>query len=311
MKKLSIVIPVFNEEAVFPELLRRITQITKTQETEIIFIDDGSVDNTRSLIRSAVSTYSNIMGVFFSRNFGHQKAVRAGLIHATGDVIVVMDGDLQDPPELIPQFLTKIQAGYDVVYAVRKKRKENILKRVSYSVFYRLLHKISGDISIPQDSGDFSAMTRRVVDMIKQLDERNQFVRGIRSWVGFPQIGIEYERDQRFAGETKYSLRKLFRLAYDGIFSFSYVPLLMITWLGFISAFGAFLGIITILYFRIFTATNVPGFASTAIFILFLGGVQLISIGVIGEYIRRIYDEVKRRPHFIVSEVVTKNDQVQ
>ncbi len=306
MKSISVVVPLYNEEEVFEELLRRLTESLKQFSYELVFVDDGSTDRTRELLRHASQKDGHVVAVLFSRNFGHQAAVRAGLIESKNEYVIVMDGDLQDPPEVLPKFLEELERGTDVAYAIRKKRKESILKRAAYSSFYKILHKISGEVSMPKDSGDFCAMSRRAVDALKSLEERNQYVRGIRSWVGFVQKGVEYERDRRFAGETKYSLKKLFKLAYDGIFSFSYFPLVLISALGALSALGAFAGIIVVLYFRLFTEAVIPGFASTAIFVLFLGGVQLASIGVIGEYIKRIYDEVKKRPHYIISEVLKK-----
>lgn len=304
MKKLSIVVPVYNEEENFNILLTRTCEVLSSYDYEIMFVDDGSLDNTRSLIETASKNNTKVKGIVFSRNFGHQAAVKAGIEHAKGDVVVIMDGDLQDPPEVIPKFLEKIEEGFDVVYAIRKKRKENFFKRFCYSLFYKLLFSLSDSVKIPKDSGDFGAIRREVVDAMRQFDERNQYVRGIRSWVGFRQVGIEYERDKRYAGEVKYTFRKLIKLAYDGIFSFSYKPLSFITFVGFLTAIGAFLGILIVIYFKLFTSRDIPGFASTASIILFIGGVQMLSLGILGEYIKRIYDEVKKRPRFIISKFI-------
>ena len=221
-----------------------------------------------------------------------------------------MDGDLQDPPEVLSIFIEKWQEGWDVVYAVRKKRKENFFKRVAYAIFYRILNKIS-NIDIPLDSGDFSVIDRKIVNLLKAMPERNRFVRGIRTWVGFKQIGVDYERDRRFAGKPKYTFKRLVKLALDGVISFSYFPLQMARSLGFIVSGVSLVGAVLTLCQRLFTDTTVPGYATTVISILFLGGIQLITIGILGEYIGRIYDEVKQRPLYIFQELIGFEDDAR
>lgn len=302
----SVVIPVFNEEENLPELQRRLEVVLRAfgEPYEIIFVDDSSQDKTPSLIKEAARKNLNIKLVRFSRNFGHQAAISAGLDYASGDAIVIMDGDLQDPPEVIPEFIRKWREGYDVVYGIKKKRKEWWGLRLCYLLFYRILRFLSSGTDLPLDSGDFSLISRRAADAIKSMPERNRYVRGLRSWVGFQSVGVPFERGRRYAGESKYNFRKLLRLAYDGIFSFSYAPLRFITGFGFLTSAVSFVAILIVLYFRLFTDKSVPGFASLAIIILFIGGIQLLSLGIIGEYISRIYDETKKRPHYVIEEKV-------
>lgn len=300
----SIVIPVYNEEENLLELYHRLKKVLVNLDElyEIIFVNDGSMDRTRDIIYELRNSDPNIKLISFSRNFGHQTSVSAGLDFASGHATIMMDGDLQDPPEIIPRLIEKWQEGYKVVYALRKKRKEGLFKRFAYSTFYRLLKKISY-IDIPLDSGDFSLIDRKVVDLLIKMPERNKFIRGLRAWVGFQQIGIEYERDKRYAGEPKYSLNKLLNLALDGLISFSYAPLKLATSFGFVVSGFAFFGAIFTFIQRI-TIGTIPGFATTVISILFLGGIQLMTIGILGEYIGRIYDEVKQRPLYIVEEII-------
>lgn len=299
--KYSVILPVYNEQENITEIFKRVTKVLSKLDNsyEIIFINDGSRDKTESLLHKLNKKDAHVKIISFSRNFGHQTAVTAGLDYSSGKYIAIMDADLQDPPEVLPQFFAKLKEGYNVAYAIRKKRKEGIIKKISYSTFYRLLKRIA-NINIPLDSGDFCVMDRTVVDMINGLPERNRFIRGLRSWVGFRQIGIEYERDSRHAGQSKYTLKKLFKLAFDGIFSFSYTPLKIMMNLGFIlllvSVFGSFL----VIYMRFFTQIFVPGFATTIILIMFFGGLQMFSLGIMGEYIGRIYDEVKLRPNYVI-----------
>lgn len=304
MKKISIVIPVYNEEKVLEELYRRLVKVMDSlnYEFEVIMVDDGSKDNSLRILEDFCQRDKRFKLISFSRNFGHQTAVSAGIDFTSGDAVIVMDADLQDPPEVLPNFIAKWEEGYDVVYAIRTKRKEGFLKRMAYAAFYRILRYIS-DIEIPLDSGDFSIMDKKIVDLLKKMPERNRFVRGIRSWLGFRQIGLAYERDPRFAGETKYTFKKLLKLAFDGIVSFSKVPLQFASLMGFIvSAFAIIYGIGTF-FQKILTDTTVPGYTTTIIMITFIGGIQLITIGIIGEYIARIYDEVKQRPHYIIKEL--------
>lgn len=309
---LSLVIPLYNEEEVFAELLRRLCEFVNTLQTapnnqartvEVILIDDGSHDATPRLIQEASATHSWIRGVIFSRNFGHQIAVTAGMQHTSGRAVAILDGDLQDPPEVILEFLQKMRAGYDVVYAIRTKRKENILKRAAYAAFYRIMRALS-TIPIPLDSGDFCLMSRRVVDEVNTMPERHRFIRGMRSWVGYQQIGHSYPRAARTMGESKYSFSKLLKLAFDGIFTFSEKPLQWSTMMGMIVAAGSFLWGTFVILWRIFgvPSSSIQGWATLAVGIMFLGGVQLISIGILGEYIGRIHNEVKGRPMYVVKE---------
>ncbi len=304
--KLSIIIPLLNEEANLSELMRRTTAMLHTQQNdwELIFVDDGSTDATPTMLAAEAAKDSHIKTIIFSRNFGHQAAITAGLNHASGDLVAMIDGDLQDPPELIPKLIEKQKEGYDVVYAIRENRKEAWWKNVSYKMFYRFIGAISSGVNLPLDAGDFSLVTRRVVDALNAMPENNRYIRGLRSWVGFRQTGVAYSRDARFAGESKYTLWKMIKLAYDGIFSFSYFPITTVGVLGFLSALGAFVSILVVLYLRLFTEKSIPGFASTAIITLFFGGIQLLAISILGEYIHRIYDETKHRPLYVVKEKI-------
>lgn len=299
----SIILPIYNEEQNLPHLYKRVSQVMEKLggDFELIFINDGSTDKTSLLLKQFHEKNKKVKVINFSRNFGHQTAVTAGLHHISGDYIAVLDGDLQDPPEVLPDFFGKAKKGFDVVYAIRKKRKENIFLKICYSLFYKILHRVA-DIDIPLDSGDFCVMSKRVVQAINSLPERNRFVRGLRSWTGYKQTGLFYERDKRFAGESKYNLQKMFKLAFDGIFSFSYIPLQAMFFLGSISLLLSILGSLWAIYERFFTVNynRVPGFATTIILIMFVGGLQMFSIGVMGEYLRRVYDEVKQRPQYII-----------
>lgn len=309
---LSIVVPCYNEVDVLPVLQKRLTAALDGLgiEWEVILIDDGSSDASWEEMRRVHQRDQRFKAVAFSRNFGHQRAVSAGLTFARGDVVAVMDADLQDPPELLPACLEKIAAGYDVVFAVRRKRKEHFLKRAAYSAFYRLLKTIS-DVEIPLDAGDFCVMTRRVVDVLGGMRESNIFVRGLRAWVGFKQIGLEYERGERAAGKTKYSFLKLVRLANDGLFSFSILPLRVATTLGILTlmlsvGIFAFLILWRLIGFRFMghTPQELPGWTALAIGLLFFGAMQLLILGVLGEYLGRIYTEVKERPRWVVREAL-------
>ena len=301
----SIVIPIYNEEAVIPELYRRLAAVMDAldEPTEVILVDDGSRDRTFGMLSDLSKHDKRVKVLRFSRNFGHQIAISAGIDHARGDAVVLMDGDLQDPPEVLPSFIQQWREGYDVVYAIRKKRKENIFKRAAYAVFYRLLRKLSY-LDIPLDSGDFCLMDKRVAQVVRDLPERNRFVRGLRTWAGFRQIGLSYERDARFAGEPKYTFGKLMKLAYDGIFSFSTVPLRLAVYAGFAFALVSFLGGMFIIYRKLFHQIEVQGWTSIIVVTTFIGGIMMMMIGVIGEYVGRIYDEVKQRPLYIVQEKV-------
>lgn len=304
---ISVVIPCYNEDEVLNRLYERVTAAAEKWDEpfEVIVVDDGSGEKTWDMICNIHKCDPRWKAIQLSRNFGHQIAVSAGMYHSRGDCIVIIDGDLQDPPEEIERFISKWREGYEVVYAIRTKRKENLLKRFCYAVFYRILDRVT-TTSIPLDAGDFCLMDRKVVDLLNNMQEANRFVRGLRSWVGFRQTGLTYERDSRWAGKPKYTFRKLVKLGLNGILSFSYAPIRLVTYFGFTVALLSFLGVIFTLFQRIFLGyfrsiglEPVPGFATIVIAILFIGGVQLISLGVIGEYIGRIYDEVKRRPLWI------------
>jgi len=312
MKTISIVIPCYNEQEVLPELFKRLTAVTNAWKynVEMICINDGSKDNTWQLLKQQVDKDSRWKIISFSRNFGHQTAVSCGLTYTVGDAVFIIDADLQDPPEVLESFLNKWEDGFDVVYAIRKARKESIFKKFSYWAFYRVLSKLS-DLKIPLDSGDFSLMDRKVVNVINALPERNRFVRGLRAWAGFKQVGLEYERQARFAGETKYPFKKLLKLASDGIISFSSTPLIISAYIGMIVSFLAFIGVIFAILQRIFSPFfisigigPIAGYSTTIMAIMFLGGIQLIFLGIIGMYLGRIYDEVKQRPNWVINESV-------
>ncbi|BCW93405.1 MAG: glycosyl transferase [Thermoanaerobaculum sp.] len=301
--ELSVVVPVFNEEENLPELYRRLTAVlgTAASSWEILFVDDGSRDRSWEIIRGLAENDPHVRGLRFSRNFGHQMAFAAGLDHARGQAVVIMDADLQDPPELIPQLLAKHREGYEVVYAVRTARHgETFFKRLTAKLFYRLLARITS-VHIPLDTGDFRLMGRRAVEAFRRLPERHRFTRGLVAWLGFPQTGVPYERAPRHAGTTKYPLRKMLRLALDAITSFSHVPLQLATWLGFIVSGFAFFYILVVIALK-FAGISWPGYTSIMAAILFLGGVQLVMVGLLGEYVGRIYDEVKHRPLYLVAE---------
>lgn len=297
----SLIFPVYNEETNIIPLYERVIKVIRNLKDsyEIIFINDGSKDDTLKILKILRQKDKNIKIINFSRNFGHQIAVTAGLEYSSGKYIAVLDADLQDPPEILPKFFTKLKNGYDVVYAVRKKRKEGFVKKLAYATFYRLLNKIAS-IDIPLDTGDFCVMSHRIVKDINSMPERNRFVRGLRSWAGYKQIGISYERKERFSGKSKYTLVKLFKLAYDGIFSFSYIPLKILLNFGLLLLILSVFFTFIVIYLRYFSNIFVPGFPTTIILIMFFGGLQMFSIGIMGEYLGRIYDEVKQRPNYIV-----------
>jgi len=305
---ISVVVPLKDEEGNVAQLLARITATVEraTRERgddyEIVAVDDGSTDATLALLRQAQAGLPRLVIVSLSRNFGHQIAATAGLENARGDAVILIDGDLQDPPELIETFLEKWREGFDVVYATRRARRgESPFKVQTARAFYRIIRRLT-NVSIPVDTGDFRLMDRRVVDALEQTRERHRFLRGLVSWVGFKQTGIEYERDARVSGKTKYPLSKMVRFAFDGITSFSELPLRFATYLGFVVSGFAFVYTIVVVILK-FLGANEPGYTSTMVAILFLGGVQLIGIGILGEYVGRIYDQVKGRPLYFVSSV--------
>jgi dolichol-phosphate mannosyltransferase len=307
MKLLSAVIPLYNEEPNVKELLRRVHEVLGRlqgiDDYEVVCVNDGSRDGTLETLRALLPVYPKLVVVSLSRNFGHQLAATAGIDASKGDAIVLMDGDLQDPPELIEQFVQKWNEGYDVVYAVRRSRKgESAFKLFTARAFYRITRRLT-NVSIPVDTGDFRLMSRRVAEALKQTRERHRFLRGLISWIGFNQIGVPYDRDARYAGTTKYPFSKMLRFAFDGITAFSEVPLRFASYFGFCVSIAAFAVAVTEILIKIFTGYNLPGYTSTMFAILFLGGVQLIGIGILGEYIGRIYDQVKGRPLYLVSTI--------
>jgi glycosyltransferase involved in cell wall biosynthesis len=304
----SIVAPIYNEVGNIRELYRRISEVmNQTGEPwELVMVDDGSKDGSADVMQAVYEEDSqHVRVVRFARNFGHQIAVTAGLDYVTGKAIVLIDADLQDPPEVILQMIEKWREGYEVVYAIRAGREgESWFKLATASLFYRILYKIT-DINIPLDTGDFRLMDRAVVDAIRSMREQHRFIRGMVSWVGFRQIGVEYVRQERFSGETKYPLRKMLRFAWDGITGFSYLPLQMATYLGFSIAILSALAILLVIYLRVAAGIHaLEGQATTLVMVLFLGSIQLISLGIIGEYLGRIYNEVKERPLYIVRETL-------
>ncbi len=299
---LSVIVPVFNEEAVLPAFHRALTAVLGPLgiDYEILFVNDGSTDGTAAGLDALRGTDERVKFLEFSRNFGHQSAMAAGLAFARGRACVVMDADLQDPPELLPRMLELWRGGHEVVFAVRRSRSgETPFKKITAHVFYRLLRVLAG-VDIPPDTGDFRLMDRSVVDAVNALPERNRFMRGLVSWIGFRQIGLPFDRPPRAAGETKFSVWKMFRFAVDGLTSFSHVPLRMVT----LAGFAAFLGSAALLswvsYVKFLSRRTVPGWTSLIGVILLLGGAQLLALGVIGEYIARIFDEAKRRPLYLV-----------
>jgi glycosyltransferase involved in cell wall biosynthesis len=304
-QRLSVVIPCYNEEEVIGETLKRLADFRATVtdlDVEFIFVDDGSKDRTRQLLTAAQQDNPEIRVVGFARNFGHQIAVTAGIDAASGDAVVLIDADLQDPPAVISEMIALWRNGYHVVYGTRVDRPgESAFKLVTARAFYRVLNKLS-DVPIPLDTGDFRLMDRKVVDVLKAMPERDRFVRGMVSWVGFRQVALPYRRAERFAGESKYPLRKMVRFATDGIMSFSTKPLRLATTLGLISSFIALLAIINTLVVRLTTDNWVPGWAEIMVALLFLGGVQLLCIGILGEYVGRTYNEIKRRPLYVVQD---------
>jgi dolichol-phosphate mannosyltransferase len=303
MATLGIVIPVFEEESIVDVLYERVRAVLDKLDVPAVvcLVDDGSRDGTLQKLRAIHARDRRFTYLSFSRNFGHQTAVLAGLRELQADVYVVMDGDLQDPPELMPELLRKWREGFEVVYCVRKTRKENFLKRWAYASFYRMLRAVSY-LKIPLDCGDFCLMDRVVVDNLRRMPEHNHFIRGLRTWVGFRQTAYEYDRDARIGGEPKYNLAKLFRLAYDGLVSFSFVPLRLAMKLGFAVSFAAFLGMCALIAGKLLVGIPLVGWTSTAVLILFMGGVQLFTLGVLGEYVARIFDEVKGRPLYVIKE---------
>jgi len=301
VKKLDAVVPVYNEQAILPELNRRLAEALGglPYEWRIIYVDDGSRDRTGELLAGFAADEPRVGVIHLSRNFGQQIAISAGLATTEADAVVLLDGDLQDPPEVIPRLAEKWEEGYDVVYAVKRDRKEALPKRALFSLFYGILRRLS-NVDIPADAGNFSLMDRAVVDVINTMPERDRYVSGLRAYVGGRQIGVEFERARRYAGQPRQSPLKLMRMATDAFFAFSELPLRMATILGFVVSGVAFLVLLNVLYQRLISGAAIVGWASTMTSILFLGGIQLIAVGVIGEYIGRIYNEAKGRPAWVV-----------
>jgi dolichol-phosphate mannosyltransferase len=300
----SIVAPIFNEIDNLPELYSRVRDVMESSnETwELILVDDGSRDGSTDKIRELAKSDKRVRPVIFARNFGHQIAVTAGLDYSRGDAVVIIDADLQDPPEVILELAEKWREGYEVVYAVRAEREgESWFKKFTASLFYRIIFRIT-DVNIPLDTGDFRLLDRKVVDVINSMRERHRFLRGMAAWVGYKQIGVKYKRAARNAGVTKYPFRKMLLLALNAVTGFSYFPLQVATYVGFFAASVAILAIPVVIIMRMTGSQAFFGQASTLISVLFLGGVQLISLGILGEYIGRLYDEAKGRPLYIVSE---------
>jgi polyisoprenyl-phosphate glycosyltransferase len=309
---ISLVIPIYNEALVLETLFNRIRSASKEwgMDFEVIMVDDGSRDDSLKIMDDLNRRDPRFKGVSLSRNFGHQVAVTAGLNHVSGRVAAIMDADLQDPPEILTKFIAKWREGFDVIYAVRVNRKENFFIRSAFWCFYRLMAWLS-ELKIPLDAGDFCVMDRRVVDILNEMPERNRYVRGLRAWAGFSQIGLSYDRPGRLAGDVSFSLHHRIKFAFDGIISFSYKPLRFFGLFGLIVALSGFLGIALFIVSKIFTISitpytfgQIPGFFPIISAIVFLGGVQLIGLGLFGEYIGRIYDEVKKRPSYIVGKTI-------
>jgi dolichol-phosphate mannosyltransferase len=302
----SFIVPIYNEEETLTELYRRLMPVADNLDgtVELILINDGSRDRSLEMLRQLSQQDDRIVYLSLARNFGHQVAVTAGLNFAQGQAVIVLDADLQDPPELIPEMVELWRADYQVVYAQRiQRQQEGWFKRFTAYAFYRILKQLA-DVDIPTDTGDFCLMDRQVVNVLNHMPERNRYIRGLRSWIGFRQTAVRFHRDPRFAGEVKYTFRKSLRLAIDGLVSFSIVPLRISTYIGLLSALIAALMALLVLYWRLFERNSpVTGFTTIAIAIFFLGSVQLFSIGILGEYIGRIYEEVKGRPLYTLAEV--------
>lgn len=310
--KISIIAPLYNEKESLPELVKRLNRLMDSTplSIEVVLVNDGSRDNTAQMMQQLALSDSRYHCVFLARNYGHQIALSAGLAKARGtEGVMVIDGDLQDPPELLIDFYNKYKEGYDVVYAVRKKRKENFLKKAAYSAFYRLLKSISY-IDIPLDSGDFCFMSRRVVDVMNAMPEESRYIRGMRSWIGFEQIGIDYERSERAAGESKYSFRKLLQLAYNGIFNFSEFPIKLIKRVGYMAVGISMVYLVYSLYRKLVFDDVPQGFTATIFIIIFFSGIQLFFMGIMGEYLLRIFFQMKGRPLFIIKEEILDGEFV-
>jgi glycosyltransferase involved in cell wall biosynthesis len=306
---LSLVVPVYNESEVIGTFYERVSKALSAIpgcDYEILFVDDGSRDDSFAKLAGFAATDERVRVLKFSRNFGHQIAITAGLDHARGDCVAIIDADLQDPPEVVATMVEQWQAGFDVVYGVRAERDgETAMKLFTASAFYRLLGRLT-NIRIPENVGDFRLMSRRAVDQFKQLREKDRFVRGLVSWIGFKQTGVTYSRDKRYAGETKYPYRKMIKFAFDGITSFSTVPLKLATWTGYVAALLAVIYLLSVFVQKWFLGWTVEGWATIMVAMLFMGSVQLICLGILGEYLGRIFNEVKPRPMYVVEELLSR-----
>lgn len=311
--RINIIVPLFNEEKVFDELVERLQRLIDRSpySIEVILVDDGSNDRTPEKMRQLSFDNEKFQALFLSRNFGHQYALSSGLKYSNAtDAVMIIDGDLQDPPELLETFYDKYKQGYDVVYAIRTKRKEPVFKRMAYKGFYKTLNK-SSYIDIPPDSGDFCLMSSRVVRSINRMPEGSRFIRGMRSWVGFRQVGVEYEREKRINGDSKYTTGKLLRLAINGIFNFSEYPIRIISVIGLITLLISIGYFIYVLYVKFLYNNVPPGYTTLLFMIILFGGIQLLAIGLIGEYILRIFFQVKNRPLFLVKEHIANKEMCE
>lgn len=302
--KISAVVPIFNEEGNIPVLYDRLRTTFKNidKNFELVFVNDGSIDSSLELLKKIARKNKRVKIISFSRNFGHMSAINAGLSLASGRKVAVMDADMQDPPHVIEKMYKKSLEGYDVVYGIKKKRKEGFIRKLLFKSFYKILDRISS-LKMPLDAGTFSILDRKIVDIIVSLPERNKYFSGLRAWTGFKQTGVVYERGRRYKGEDA-SFSRLFKLAMDGIVSFSFVPLKMASFLGFIFSAFSFILIVVLFILKFFVNLGIVGWTSTITTVLFIGGIQLITLGIIGEYLARIYDEVKRRPEYIIEEKI-------
>lgn len=304
--RLSIAVPVHNEESVLPELLQRIRAVIDKLDGgphELVFVDDGSTDRSFDILEHAATQDPRLSVVSLSRNFGHQVAITAALDYVTGDAVIVMDGDLQDAPEVIPEFVAKHHEGFDVVYAQRVRRKEPLLLRLCYFLFYRMMAKLS-DIRLPVDSGDFGLMSRRVINQLRRMPEHHRYLRGLRSWAGFRQIGLQVERAKRHSGKSKYSMMRLVKLAADGVLAFSIMPIRAAALFGATVVFLSAVYVAYAIYAKLFLKESPQGFTALIVAVTFLSGVMLFFLGIIGEYVGRIYEETKARPHYVVGRIV-------
>ncbi len=304
--RVSVAVPLFNEEQVLPELISRVGAVLAVipgGPHEMVFVDDGSSDRSFEILATAAAADPRIVALSLSRNFGHQAALSAALDHVTGDLVVVMDGDLQDSPEAIPRFIDEQRKGYDVVYAQRVQRKEPWVLRACYFLFYRLIARVS-NVHLPLDAGDFALLSRKVVDHIRRIPEHHRYLRGLRAWVGFRQVGIPIERSARRLGRSKYGVIRLLRLGFDGIFAFSMAPLRAASVLGLVTIAGSLLFALYAVYVRLFLGKSPPGFTALIVAVTLLSGIQLLFLGVIGEYVGRVYEETKGRPNYVIERMV-------